>query len=100
MPQGSQQTYQQPVIIPSQSSHASSIQVYYSVIPPNQQNTMRYGPYYKAPLIKKYSVNIYNGTFIYPTFKWVALILVTELISTPSVTFLGLVVDILLVSDP
>ncbi|XP_034160496.2 R3H domain-containing protein 1 isoform X7 [Pangasianodon hypophthalmus] len=40
MPQGSQQTYQQPVIIPSQSSHASSIQVYYSVIPPNQQNTM------------------------------------------------------------
>ncbi|XP_062861529.1 R3H domain-containing protein 1-like isoform X2 [Trichomycterus rosablanca] len=40
MPQGSQQTYQQPVIIPSQSSHASSIQVYYSVIPPNQQNAM------------------------------------------------------------
>ncbi|XP_058248242.1 R3H domain-containing protein 1-like isoform X6 [Hemibagrus wyckioides] len=40
MPQGSQQTYQQPVIIPSQSSHASSIQVYYSVIPPNQQNNM------------------------------------------------------------
>ncbi|KAK3543957.1 hypothetical protein QTP70_031861 [Hemibagrus guttatus] len=40
MPQGSQQTYQQPVIIPSQSSHASSIQVYYSVIPPNQHNNM------------------------------------------------------------
>ncbi|XP_036427113.1 R3H domain-containing protein 1-like isoform X8 [Colossoma macropomum] len=48
MPQGSQgvpqQTYQQPIIIPNQSSHgpmpASSIQVYYSVIPPSQQNTM------------------------------------------------------------
>ncbi|KAF5899165.1 R3H domain-containing protein 1 isoform X7, partial [Clarias magur] len=40
MPQGSQQTYQQPVILPSQSSHASSIQVYYSVLPPNQQNAM------------------------------------------------------------
>ncbi|XP_066542997.1 R3H domain-containing protein 1-like isoform X1 [Hoplias malabaricus] len=48
MPQGSQgvpqQTYQQPIIIPNQSSHgpmpASSIQVYYSVIPPSQQNTI------------------------------------------------------------
>ncbi|XP_061082055.1 R3H domain-containing protein 1 isoform X9 [Conger conger] len=48
MPQGSQgmpqQTYQQPMIIPNQSSQgpmpASSVQVYYSVIPPNQQSTM------------------------------------------------------------
>ncbi|XP_030642176.1 R3H domain-containing protein 1 [Chanos chanos] len=48
MPQGSQgvpqQTYQQPIIIPNQSNQgpmpASGIQVYYSVIPPNQQNTM------------------------------------------------------------
>ncbi|XP_036400752.1 R3H domain-containing protein 1-like isoform X4 [Megalops cyprinoides] len=39
-----QQTYQQPVIIPNQSSQGpvptSAVQVYYSVIPPNQQNTM------------------------------------------------------------
>uniref|UniRef100_A0A4W4GYY1 Uncharacterized protein n=1 Tax=Electrophorus electricus TaxID=8005 RepID=A0A4W4GYY1_ELEEL len=48
MPQGSQgvaqQTYQQPIIIPNQSSHgalpASSIQVYYSILPPGQQSTM------------------------------------------------------------
>uniref|UniRef100_A0A4W4H3B6 R3H domain containing 1 n=1 Tax=Electrophorus electricus TaxID=8005 RepID=A0A4W4H3B6_ELEEL len=39
-----QQTYQQPIIIPNQSSHgalpASSIQVYYSILPPGQQSTM------------------------------------------------------------
>ncbi|XP_064167694.1 R3H domain-containing protein 1 isoform X4 [Anguilla rostrata] len=48
MAQGSQgmpqQTYQQPMLIPSQSSQgpvpASSVQVYYSVIPPGQQSTM------------------------------------------------------------
>lgn len=48
MPQGSQgvpqQTYQQPILIPSQSNQgpmpASSVQVYYSVITPNQQNSM------------------------------------------------------------
>ncbi|XP_076854428.1 LOW QUALITY PROTEIN: R3H domain-containing protein 1-like [Brachyhypopomus gauderio] len=48
MPPGSQgvsqQTYQQPVIIPNQSNHgalpASSIQVYYSVLPPGQQSAM------------------------------------------------------------
>ncbi|KAJ8349807.1 hypothetical protein SKAU_G00249370 [Synaphobranchus kaupii] len=48
IPQGSQgmpqQTYQQPMIIPNQSSQgpvpASSVQVYYSIIPPNQQSTM------------------------------------------------------------
>ncbi|XP_036397188.1 R3H domain-containing protein 1-like isoform X1 [Megalops cyprinoides] len=46
MPQGSQampqHTYQQPMIIPNQSSQgpvpSSGVQVYYSVIPPNQQN--------------------------------------------------------------
>ncbi|XP_066543682.1 R3H domain-containing protein 1 isoform X3 [Amia ocellicauda] len=48
MPQGSQgipqQTYQQPIIIPNQSNQgpipASGVQVYYSVIPPNQQNNI------------------------------------------------------------
>ncbi|XP_015213848.1 R3H domain-containing protein 1 isoform X11 [Lepisosteus oculatus] len=48
MPQGSQgmpqQTYQQPVIIPTQTSQgpipASGVQVYYSVIPPSQQNNL------------------------------------------------------------
>ncbi|KAJ8253278.1 hypothetical protein GJAV_G00211050 [Gymnothorax javanicus] len=39
-----QQIYQQPMILPNQSSQgavpASSVQVYYSVIPPNQQSTM------------------------------------------------------------
>uniref|UniRef100_UPI003AAD5776 R3H domain-containing protein 1-like n=1 Tax=Centroberyx gerrardi TaxID=166262 RepID=UPI003AAD5776 len=48
MPQGSQgvpqQTYQQPILIPNQSNQgpmpASSVQVYYSVITPNQQNSM------------------------------------------------------------
>uniref|UniRef100_A0A8C9RRR4 R3H domain containing 1 n=1 Tax=Scleropages formosus TaxID=113540 RepID=A0A8C9RRR4_SCLFO len=48
MPQGSQgipqQTYQQAIIMPSQTSQgpmpASSVQVYYSVMPPNQQSTI------------------------------------------------------------
>ncbi|MFT7815010.1 R3H domain-containing protein 1 isoform X3 [Arapaima gigas] len=48
MPQGSQgipqQTYQQAIVVPSQSSQgpmpASGVQVYYSVMPPNQQNTI------------------------------------------------------------
>ncbi|XP_038607268.1 R3H domain-containing protein 1 isoform X8 [Tachyglossus aculeatus] len=48
LPQGSQgmpqQTYQQPVIIPSQSNpgpgHTAGLPVYYSVIPPGQQNNL------------------------------------------------------------
>ncbi|KAK0144086.1 R3H domain-containing protein 1 [Merluccius polli] len=48
MPQGSQavpqQSYQQPILIPSQSNQGpmpgSGVQVYYSVITPNQQNSM------------------------------------------------------------
>ncbi|KAM4608547.1 R3H domain-containing protein 1-like isoform 2-T2 [Polymixia lowei] len=48
MPQGSQglppQTYQQPILIPNQSNQGpmpgSGVQVYYSVITPNQQNSM------------------------------------------------------------
>lgn len=50
-PQGSQgvpqQTYQQPIIIPNHNQSnqgpmpGSGVQVYYSVITPNQQNTMR-----------------------------------------------------------
>ncbi|XP_041936861.1 R3H domain-containing protein 1 [Alosa sapidissima] len=48
MPQGSQsmpqQTYQQPILIPSQGNQghmpSSGMQVYYSVLPPNQHTTM------------------------------------------------------------
>ncbi|XP_076119602.1 R3H domain-containing protein 1-like isoform X2 [Alosa pseudoharengus] len=48
LPQGSQavgqQPYQQQIIIPNQSSQgpmpATGVQVYYSIVPPNQQNTL------------------------------------------------------------
>ncbi|KAK6485181.1 R3H domain-containing protein 1-like isoform X2 [Huso huso] len=57
MPQGSQcmpqQTYQQPIIIPNQSSQghlpSSGVQVYYSVMPPPQQNNMSSSVGYLQP---------------------------------------------------
>ncbi|KAK1165782.1 R3H domain-containing protein 1-like isoform X2 [Acipenser oxyrinchus oxyrinchus] len=57
MPQGSQcmpqQTYQQPIIIPNQSSQghlpSSGVQVYYSVMPPPQQNNMSSSAGYLQP---------------------------------------------------
>ncbi|KAG9349119.1 hypothetical protein JZ751_029439 [Albula glossodonta] len=48
-----QQTYQQPMIIPNQSSQGpmptSGVQVYYSIIPPSQQNTMSSSVGFLAP---------------------------------------------------
>ncbi|NWS27834.1 R3HD1 protein, partial [Polioptila caerulea] len=56
VPQGSQavpqQTYQQPVIIPSQSSQglpSTGMPVYYSVIPPSQQNNLSSSVGYLQP---------------------------------------------------
>ncbi|MGH0142106.1 UNVERIFIED_CONTAM: hypothetical protein FKN15_041280 [Acipenser sinensis] len=57
MPQGSQgmpqQTYQQPIILPNQSSQghlpSSGVQVYYSVMPPPQQNNMSSSVGYLQP---------------------------------------------------
>ncbi|MGH0148990.1 UNVERIFIED_CONTAM: hypothetical protein FKN15_021174 [Acipenser sinensis] len=71
MPQGSQgmpqQTYQQPIILPNQSSQghlpSSGVQVYYSVMPPPQQNNMRHqGMMVQYPPMSSYQVSMPQGS--------------------------------------